>query len=169
MLYGNLLCSSKSFKDSKMDYLYDIGGKRINKSWYFFFTGVSTVLPREGIQDSIYSPFTFAELSYLAYDQSFRILVKNVLNDRPGKNQAFFSKRFGAIEPCDKTDELLPCLDSIIPGLSKEKYKHKLQDKEIRKIFKYIRESKRPIYKVNENINTPLFESTVWKEYLKSR
>jgi len=169
-----------NFKNASSDLIMDFHGRKINNKWYFFF-GSSTVLPREYYQDSVYSPMSFEELSYLAYDMKFKYFIENDLplpddyfDDVLG---AYNCKPYGAIDYDRKAVNL--CLDSLALKTNKEYHAKKLSKEEIVEIQKSIDESVRPPEPIKKNKEwwqfwkdepkIPIFETEEWKDYLKEK
>ena len=162
-LYTTVNIRNYHFKNAIADMLQDFGGAKINGKWYFFFMGVSSPVRREDWQDSVYAPLTFEELSYVAYESHFKTLVKNIIEGKLEKNEEIFKKRlfFDISGIKNITDERRKQFeDSVILAITKEKYKYKLDPKEIADIKQSIAESKLPADK-------PLVKSYSWWEILQ--
>lgn len=162
-LYTTVNIRNYHFKYAIADMLQDFGGAKINGKWYFFFMGVSSPVRREDWQDSVYAPLTFEELSYVAYESHFKTLVKNINEGKLEKNEEIFKKRlfFDISGIKNITDERRKQFeDSVILAITKEKYKYKLDPKEIADIKQSIAESKLPADK-------PLVKSYSWWEILQ--
>jgi len=162
-------------KGRKSDYQYDLAGAKINNKWYFFF-GTSTIIDRASYQDSIYSPMTFDELSYLAREN----LSSAFYQDKNGKvkvRESFFdfmddSNGWGLPPGSTRKD-----IDSVIVARNKEMRQYKIDPAEIEQIKAEMAKSVRPQepildIKWYEKIfpkEKKLFETDEWKEYVKSK
>lgn len=157
------------------DGLEDIGGAKINDKWYFFF-GSSTVIDRASYQDSIYSPMTFDELSYLARKNLSGAFYKDGNGD-VNVRESFFDfmadpNGWGLPPGSTRTD-----IDSVIVARNKEMHSRKIDPKEIEKIKAEMAKSVRikepiPNLKWYEKIfpkKKKLFETDEWKEYIRSK
>ena len=157
------------------DGLEDIGGANINGKWYFFF-GSSTVIDRATYQDSIYSPLTFDELSYLARQNLAGAFYKDE-NGSVKVRDNFFNfmddpNGWGLPPGSTRKD-----IDSVIVAQNKEMHTRKIDLKEIEQIKADMAKSVRPKepkkqLKWYEHIFPPkkkLFETDEWKEYVKNK
>lgn len=174
-LFGYMLKSMVGWRDAKVDYLEDLAGAKINEKWYFFF-GSSTIIDRASYQDSIYSPMTFDELSYLAREKLSRAFYQ----DEPGEvkvRESFFDfmddpNGWGLPPGSTRKD-----IDSLIVAGNKKMRKFKIDPAEIEQIKAEMAKSvrpKEPIPDLNwyEKIfpkKKKLFETDEWKEYVKSK
>jgi len=162
-------------KGRKSDYHYDLAGAKINGKWYFFF-GSSTVIDRASYQDSIYSPLTFDELSYLARENLSGAFYKDE-NGEVKVKESFFDfmddpKGWGLPPGSTRKD-----IDSLIVAGNKEMYTYKIDPLEIEQIKADMAKSVRPKepipdLKWYEKIfpkKKKLFETDEWKEYVKSK
>lgn len=157
------------------DGLEDLAGAKINGKWYFFF-GTSTVIDRATYQDSIYSPLTFDELSYLARKNLSGAFTKDH-NGEIKVRDDFFDfmddpNGWGLPPGSTRAD-----IDSVIVARNKEMHSRKIDPAEIEHIKAEMAKSVRPKepekqLKWHEHIFPPkkkLFETDEWKEYIKSR
>jgi hypothetical protein len=180
MLLTTVNIVDRQHKNATLDYIYDLYGRKINGKWYFFF-GASTVLPREFYQDSVYSPLSFEELSYLAYKERFEYFVDNkkplpedFFDDVLG---AYHCKPYGA-KKYDRTQVNL-CLDSLALATHAAYHAKKMTKEEIAEIQKAMDESVRPPESLKKSKEwwqfwkkepaIPFFESEQWKNYLKQK
>ncbi|MBK7222327.1 MAG: hypothetical protein IPH94_13670 [Saprospiraceae bacterium] len=174
VLQTNLIMQGGVFKNSMFDYLDNVIGFKVNNRWYLFY-GVSTVLNRINYQDSMYSPLSFDELSYLS--RSELRMWYFIADD--GKilpnNRAFDSilnpKGFGLTKNCTVHQ-----LDSAIIARSYAYSKGKMDLSEIESINKEISTSVRPPEPYLKKSlweklfgEKKLFESKEWKEYLRKK
>ncbi|HLO55089.1 MAG TPA: hypothetical protein VK169_12425 [Saprospiraceae bacterium] len=174
-LFGYMLKSMVGWRDAKVDYLEDLAGAKINEKWYFFF-GSSTIIDRASYQDSIYSPMTFDELSYLArenmsgafyQDETGEVKVRESFFD-------FMDDPNGWGLPAGSTRK---DIDSVIVARNKEMRQYKIDPAEIEQIKAEMAKSVRPKepipdLKWYEKIfpkEKKLFETHEWKEYVKSK
>lgn len=164
--------------NSIFDYIDDLGGARIEGKWYFFF-GIHTVIDRATYQDSIYSPLTFDELSYLARQNLSGAFVKDENGDVKVR-ESFFDfmddpKGWGLPPGSTRKD-----IDSVIVARNKEMHTRKIDPIRIKQELAEMAKSVRPNEPVKpelswyEKIVKPrkkdkLFESDEWKEYVKSK
>jgi hypothetical protein len=172
--------SSRSFtyllsQNIKSDYLYDLAGAKINGKWYFFF-GSSTVIDRASYQDSIYSPLTFDELSYLARENLSGAFYKDE-NGEVKVKESFFDfmddKKGWGLPPGSTRKDI----DSLIVAGNKEMHTYKIDPLEIEQIKADMAKSVRPKepipdMKWYEKIfpkKKKLFETDEWKEYVKNK
>ncbi len=162
-------------KGSNHDGLMDLAGAKISGKWYFFF-GTYTVIDRAFYQDSIYSPMTFDELSYLAREN----LSSAFYQDKNGKvkvRESFFdfmddSNGWGLPPGSTRKD-----IDSVIVARNKEMRQYKIDPAEIEQIKAEMAKSVRPQEPISdlkwyEKIfpkEKKLFETDEWKEYVKSK
>lgn len=157
------------------DGLEDIGGAKINGKWYFFF-GSSTVIDRASYQDSIYSPMTFDELSYLARENMSGAFFQDENGDVKVR-ETFFDfmddpNGWGLPPESTRTD-----IDSLIVAGNKKMRQYKIDPAEIEQIKAEMAKSVRPKepipdLKWYEKIfpkEKKLFETDEWKEYVKSK
>lgn len=174
VLQTNLIMQSGAFKNSVFDYLNSVIGFKVNNRWYLFYGG-STVLNRINYQDSMYSPLSFDELSYLSRSElKMWYFVADDGKILPN-NRAFDSilnpKEFGLTKNC--TDHQL---DSAIIARSYAYSKEKMDLSEIESINKEISTSVRPPEPYLKKSlweklfgEKKLFESKEWKEYLHKK
>lgn len=157
------------------DGLEDLAGVKINGKWYFFFWS-STIIDRATYQDSIYSPLTFDELSYLARQN----LSSAFYPDKDGKlkvREDFFDfmddpNGWGLPPGSTRAD-----IDSVIVTRNKEMHTRKIDPAEIEQIKAEMAKSVRTKepekhLKWYEHIFPPkkkLFETDEWKEYIKRK
>jgi hypothetical protein len=158
-------------KHAIFDYIENIGGAKINGKWYFFF-GLSTVIDRATYQDSIYSPLTFDELSYLAR-VNFSDAFYQDENGDVKTRESFFGfmddPNGWGLPPGSKRKDI----DSVIVARNKEMHTRKIDPKEIEQIKADMANSVRPKepipdIKWYEKIfpkKKKLFETDEWKEY----
>lgn len=132
-----------SFKDAIMEGLEEFCGVKINNKWYFL-DGFTLVFYRENYQDSITSPFTFAELSYIAHEEILRYAIIINADGTFSANEKFFDKEFDKGmwfgNSCKTNDQF----DSLVIKRAGEKYNHKLDKKEIERIKLKMKRSVRP-------------------------
>ncbi len=163
------------YKHSVFDYQYDLGGAKINDKWYFFF-GSSTVVDRATYQDSIYSPLTYDELSYLARKNLSGAFYQDENGDIKVR-ESFFDfmddpNGWGLPSGSTRSD-----IDSVIVARNIEMHSRKIDPKEIEKIKAEMAMSVRPKepipdIKWYEKIfpkEKKLFETDEWKEYVRSK
>lgn len=139
-LLGTSLSQDKS---TKSDCIKKLCGSNINGKWYFYF-GASYVIMREGYQDSIYSPLTFSELSYIAHKE---ILSDAIIQNPDGtfsSNEKFFKDYFDKSRWAADSCTTQASFDSLIVYRAGEKYKHKLDKLEIERIKLEMQNSVRP-------------------------
>ena len=174
-LYSNFLIRIVGFKDSYTDAMYGLGGAKIKGKWYFFF-GITTYIRRETYQDSIYSPLSFDELSYLSRQELCSAYTINA-DGSITTNDSFFDfmyKRSGWGLPDGSS---LEQLDSTIVAKTEEVRKMKIDPKELEDIKKEMARSVRlPEPKEETTLwqkifgkEKKLFESDDWKEYLRKK
>lgn len=174
-LLACLIKQDAGHKHAIFDYIEALAGAKINDKWYFFF-GSSTVIDRATYQDSIYSPLTFDELSYLARknlsgaftkDQNGEIKVRDDFFD-------FMDDPIGWGLPPGSTRA---DIDSVIVAGNKVKHTRKIDPAEIERIKAEMAKSVRPKepekqLKWYEHIFPPkkkLFETDEWKNFVKSK
>ena len=162
-------------KGRKSDYHYDLAGAKINGKWYFFF-GSSTVIDRASYQDSIYSPLTFDELSYLARENLSGAFYKDE-NGEVKVKESFFDfmddTNGWGLPPGSTTKDI----DSLIVAGNKEMHTHKIDPLEIEQIKADMAKSVRPKEPIPDMAwyekifpkKKKLFETDEWKEYIKSK
>lgn len=174
-MFGLLLAANNSFKNGVYDDLIDLAGAKINGKWYFFF-GSSSVIDRATYQDSIYSPLTFDELSYLARQNLAGAFYKDGKGDVKVR-ESFFDfmddpNGWGLPPGSTRKD-----IDSVIVARNKEMHTRKIDPKEIEQIKAEMAKSVRPKepihdikwYKKIFPKKKKLFETDEWKEYVKSK
>ena len=159
-------------KNSISDCIYDFAGRKINGKWYFFF-GSTLYLTRENYQDSIHTPLSFEELSYLAYKNKFKYFVENKIPLSDDYLDPYFDLR-----GCPKGSrvEINTCLDSLALETNAEYYLNKFSEEEILEI------KNRKIDNVHQTDSSnnkkswlhfwkavPIFETEEWKDYLKQK
>jgi hypothetical protein len=167
--------SMKKWSNAKVDYIEDLAGAKINGKWYFFF-GSSTVIDRATYQDSIYSPLTFDELSYLARKNLSGAFYKDSTGEVKVR-ESFFDfmddpNGWGLLPGSTRKD-----IDSVIVARNKEMHTRKIDPKEIEHIKAEMTNSVRPKepipdIKWYEKIfpkKKKLFETDEWKDYVKSK
>lgn len=170
----NLLLQGCSFRNEEFDYMWNLVGINVKSRWCLLF-GTSIVLDRIYYQDSLYSPLSFDELSYLSRSElRMWYLVaddgKILPNDR-----AFDSflnpKEFGLTKNCTVHQ-----LDSALIARSHAYSKEKMELSEIESIKKEISASVRPPEPYLKKSlwqkwfgKKKLFESKEWKEYLHKK
>jgi hypothetical protein len=181
IFFTTVLNSNSDYNDAIADAIEDFYGRKINGRWYFFFGGTSTVLPREGMQDSIYAPFSLEEMSYLAYDLKFEWMIKAINEGHPEKIDAYFEYLGSDVQECPKINGKVDwrCVDSSIAVNCKGQYDFKMTKEEIAKIQKEMAESVRPPEPPKETKQwwqfwkeeppIPIFETEEWKNYLKQK
>ncbi|MBK9736237.1 MAG: hypothetical protein IPO92_15260 [Saprospiraceae bacterium] len=108
-----------------------------------FFFGTYTVIDRATYQDSIYSPLTFDELSYLARQNLSGAFYKDAKGETKVR-ESFFDfmddpNGWGLPPESTRKD-----IDSVIVVRNKEKRKRKIDPKEIEKIKAEMAKSVRP-------------------------
>ena len=138
--YCNFVMQSVS---CQMDVIQGIGGARIHGKWYFFF-GSSTAIDRASYQDSIYSPLSFDELSYLAREH----LHKAYSTDQNGAiitNDQFFEFMYNRRGWGLSENSTIQQLDSFIVARTQEERLKKLDVEELNYIKRHIAASKRRI------------------------
>lgn len=162
--------------NSIFDYIDDLGGAKINNKWYFFF-GIHTAIDRATYQDSIYSPLTFDELSYLARENLSHALYKDGKGDIKVK-ESFFDfmddpNGWGLRPGSTRAD-----IDSVIVARNKEKRKRKIDPKRIEQKQSEMASSVRPNEPVPPKLpwykklfpkEEKLFESKEWKEFIANK
>jgi hypothetical protein len=181
-LFFTSINHTDGYKYGEMDYLNAFGGRKINGKWCVFFGGVSTVLPREGMQDSMYSPFSFEELRYLAYKESFEPYVRNVLSGQFEKNEKRFYRNYSTWQECPtkvKGHIDWKCIDSMLILSNRYIYNGKMSKKEVAEIQNKMDNSVSPPLPKKEKIEwwqfwkeeppVPFFESEEWKNHLKQK
>ena len=174
-LVANLLQSESARKNADIETIQMIGGAKINEKWYFFF-GITSYLGRETYQDSIYSPLTFDELSYLSRQELSGAYTINPDSSITTIDRFFdfMYKRSGWGLPENST---LEQLDSVIVAKTEEVRKMKIDPKELEDIKKDMARSVRPpepktdisLWQKLFGKEEKLFESKEWKEYLKKK
>jgi hypothetical protein len=175
LIFTYLISRDTGYKNSVLDYQYDLGGAKINGKWYFFF-GATTAIDRASYQDSIYSPMTFDELSYLARENLSGALYQNESGEVKVR-ESFFDfmddpNGWGLPAGSTRKD-----IDSVIVARNKEMRQYKIDLKEIEQIKAEMAKSVRPKepipdlkwYKKNFPKEKKLFETDEWKEYVKSK
>ena len=173
--YSSILIRDIGHKEAIYDYLESLGGARIRGKWYFFI-GINTTLNRASYQDSIYSPLTFDELSYLSRQELIGAYTINP-DGSITTNDRFFDfmyKRSGWGLPENST---LEQLDSVIVAKTEEVRKMKIDPKELEDIKKDMARSVRPpepktdisLWQKLFGKEKKLFESDDWKEYLRKK
>ena len=162
------------YKTANSDGVDEIGGSLIKGKWYFYIYGSSHVIPRDYYQDSVYSPLSFDELSYIAHTT---VLHKGIKKDKNGNilpNDEFVNRYFNKWDTgCDQC-ETKEDFDSLVLEMSASKYKDKLSIDEINKIRIAIKTSKRPVEPTKSLwdrlfAKDKIFESDEWKEYIESK
>jgi hypothetical protein len=179
LIYTTVNTKLSGFKSATIDDISDLGGAKINGKWYFFFMNVSMPVERALYQDSIYAPYTFNELSYIAHKHRFSQVVDWSADGKYKVKEAYFIKNFyNAIsKDCMPAQSNRHCFDSIVVKLNKDYYTHKLSKEEINEISKAMSESLRPPEpKIETSFwekifgrEKKLFESKEWKKYLKKK
>lgn len=161
--------------NSIFDYIDGLGGAKINNNWYFFF-GIHNVIDRATYQDSIYSPLTFDELSYLARQNLAGAFYKDE-NGKVKVRESFFDfmddPNGWGLPPGSTREDI----DSLIVARNKEMHTRKIDPKEIEQIKAEMVKSvrpKEPIHDIKwyEKIlpkKKKLFETDEWKEYIRSK
>lgn len=174
VLQTNLIMQGGVFKNSMFDYLNNVIGFKVNNRWYLFY-GVSTVLNRINYQDSMYSPLSFDELSYLSRSE-LRMFYFLEGDGKISSNDRSFDyflnpKGFGLTKNCTVHQ-----LDSAIIARSYAYSKEKMELGEIKSIKKEISASVRPPEPYLKKSlwqkwfgEKKLFESKEWKEYLHKK
>ena len=173
-LYANLIFIDNNV-NSIFDLINDLGGAKINNKWYFF-RGSQNAIDRATYQDSIYSPLTFNELSYLARKNLSGAFTKDGNGDNKVR-ETFFDfmddlNGWGLPPGSTRAD-----IDSVIVARNKEMHSRKIDPKEIEKIKAEMAKSVRPKepipdIKWYEKIfpkEKKLFETDEWKEYVRSK
>jgi hypothetical protein len=174
-LFTNLIMKSCSNKDAIFDYLNAVGGAKIKGKWYYFF-GMQPVIDRASYQDSIYSPLSFDELSYLAREHLQDAYTINA-DGSISTNDRFFDfmyNRNGWGLPANST---VAQIDSLIVAKTTAIRKEKIDPQELADIKKEMAASVRPPEpKIETSFwekifgrKKKLFESKEWKEYLKKK
>lgn len=175
-MYSVVLKQSTSFLNSNSDWIFDLAGAKIDGEWYFFY-GSSTVIDRATYQDSIYSPLTFDELSYLARENLSHALYKDENGDIKVK-ESFFDfmddpSGWGLPPGSTKAD-----IDSLIVVGNKKMRQHKIDPAEIERIKAEMAASVRPNEPVPPKLpwykklfpkEEKLFDSKEWKEFIANK
>ncbi len=157
-----------------MDGIQGIGGARIHGKWYFFF-GSSTVIDRASYQDSIYSPLSFDELSYLAREH----LHNAYTIDQNGSiitNDQFFVFMYNRRVWGMSENSTMLQLDSFIVSRTQLERLKKIDVEELNDIKRHMATSKKPVEPAHDVSlwqkwfgEKKLFESQEWKDYLKKK
>ncbi|HRD07469.1 MAG TPA: hypothetical protein PK037_07885 [Saprospiraceae bacterium] len=173
-LYTNVLKRDVEYKDAVFDYIYGLGGAKIHGKWYFFF-GMNTTIDRASYQDSIYSPLSFEELSYLAREH----LHKAYKIDQNGSiitNDQFFEFMYNRRGWGLSENSTIQQLDSFIVARTQEVRLNRIDLEELNQIKRHITVSKRREEPVKDVSiwqkwfgEKKLFESKEWKDYLKQK
>ncbi len=175
--YSSILIRDIGHKEAIYDYLESLGGARIRGKWYFFI-GINTTLNRASYQDSIYSPLTFEELSYLSRQELSGAYTINP-DGSITTNDRFFDFMYNRNGWGLPEHSTLEQLDSVIIAKNIKKHQNKIDPKELENIKKEMANSVRPsepqkkkrslwdsLFKEEE---IKIFESKEWKEYLKKK
>lgn len=179
LIYTTVNTKLSGFRSATVDNISDIGGAKINGKWYFFFMNVSMPVERALYQDSIYAPYTFEELSYIAHKHRFSQTVDWNTDGTYKVKEEYFTKNFydAISKNCLPAQSTKTCFDSIVVQLNKDYYKHKITLEEINEISSAMAESVSPPQPKIETTfwekifgrEKKLFESKEWKEYLKKK
>lgn len=135
--------SSIKWRDGQVDLIQIFCGAQINIKWYFFLGG-TYVISHNSYQDSVYSHFTFEELSYIAHQE---ILSDAIIKNPDGtfsSNEIFFKHYFDKSRWAADSCTTQASFDSLIVYRAGEKYKHKLKKDEIDEIKQKMNNSVRP-------------------------
>ncbi len=142
-LFTYILLRDDQYKDAVFDNLQALGGFKINGIWLYFM-GMQIVIDRDSYQDSIYSPLTFIELSFLAREHLQNAYTIN--NDRSIlPNDSFFEFMYNRRGWGLSEESSLEQLDSFILKRSQEMRKKKLNVEELNEIKRDSERSNRPI------------------------
>lgn len=169
--YCNLVEQSVS---GQMDCIQGVGGAKIRGKWYFFF-GSSTVIDRTSYQDSMYSPLSFEELSYLAREHLHNAFTINQ-NGAIITNDQFFEFMYNRRGWGLPENSTMLQLDSLIVARTQEERMKKIDLEELNDINRHIAASKKGLEPIQDVSlwqkwfgEKKLFESQEWKDYLNKK
>lgn len=172
--YTNVLKRDVQHKDAVFDYIYGLGGAKIQGKWYFFF-GMNTTIDRASYQDSMYSPLSFDELSYLAREH----LHNAYTIDQNGSiitNDQFFVFMYNRRVWGMSENSTMLQLDSFIVSRTQLERVKKIDVEELNDIKRHMATSKKPVEPAHDVSlwqkwfgEKKLFESQEWKDYLKKK
>jgi hypothetical protein len=160
------------YQESVADENHEFSGRKIDGKWYFFF-GSTLVLTREYYQDSIYTPMSFEELSFLAYKNQFKYYVENKIPLSDDYLDPYFDLR-----DCPKGSrlEINRCLDSLALKTNAEYNRKKLSSETIARLQHDKNEKTYSVEPFNNKRSwwqfwkeVPIFETEEWKDYLKQK